>query len=330
MADEAKRDGVDRRSFLKTVAVGAVGVGLAGAGARPLFAQEEEEEPAADRVKNREYGRTKIPGSLIVFGGVPLRPEHLPLLNEAHERGVNVFDVASGYGGGLAETAIGQLNDATGDRESYYILTKASGFRPPSGTGKEVYQALRDHLIASLTRMKTDYVDVLFWPHGASSTEFLKDERMKDAMRKLREEELVRFFGVSSHSNYVEVGEAVIKDGFYDMLMPVANVCTQNPEKVGGFSRPARRGQRGPLDTRKMLELAKEKNVGVIAMKCAQHRFLTANAEDLVNAEFPDDSTWSKHQKLYAYMLGQPGVSSVVVGITSIRHLREALEVGCA
>ena len=37
----------------------------------------------------------------------------------------------------------------------------------------------------------------------------------------------MRHLGTSSHSNYTEVCEAAIKDGFYEVLMPVVNICTE-------------------------------------------------------------------------------------------------------
>ena len=324
----AARDegGFSRRAFLKSVAAGAVGLGLTGAAAKRVFAEEDEEVP--EGMRYRTLGRTGMLVSVVAFGGVPLRPEHGPILLKAHEMGVNLFDVAWGYGGGQAEVAIGNMLETKKvKRDKIFVMTKASGFRPPSGKDA-VYDALRKGVEASLERMKTDYVDVFMWPHGASSAGFLENDDMKKAMMKLRDEKLIRHFGVSTHSNYAAVSEAVIEDEFFDVIMPVVNVCTQKTEKAEKSDQTGSRRQRVPEDTTKMLAMAAEKNVGIVAMKAANGAFLMPNTADLLKPEFPEDAKLSYHQKLYRYILAQEGVNTGVIGITNVPHLQEMIEVG--
>ncbi len=334
MRERTPRKGIDRRDFLKGAAAGAVGIGLSGGAARILLAAEKKKGPAPEMARRR-FGRTGIEGSVIVYGGGGLGPAAVSLLEAAFDNGINVFDVAWGYGRGQAEVAIGKFLEKRKVRDKVILTTKASGFRPPRGTAKEVYQALKKAVEASLERMRTDHVDVLFWPHGASDPRQLENDHVRAALRDLRKAKLIRHFGTSSHTNYVRTCEAAIRSGFYEILMPVANLCTQNPEKaVAGEEAPPRRGRRRrgrkPLDTRDMLKLAKKKDVGIIAMKVANPGFLTSKTDDLLSAAFPGASPLSRHQKLYSWLLGQEGVSAVVVGIRSASHLKEAIAVGRA
>ena len=79
-----------------------------------------------------------------------------------------------------------------------------------------------------------------------------------------------------------------------------------------------------------MLATAKKNKVGLVAMKVANPGYLSEKTDALLAKAFPAASKLSRHQKLYTYMLGQPGVSAVVVGIRSVLHLKEMLEVGAA
>lgn len=319
-----------RRAFLKGAAAGAVGLGLSGGFARRLLAGEEE--PSVEQVKTRVLGRTKVPVSIVAYGGGGLRPAaaHLRLLQTAVDHGLTFIDVAQAYGKGQAETAVGQFLSGSVDREKVFVSTKASHFRRPSGSSKVVYEALEKNVRESLERMQTDYVDLYQWPHGASSTAFLDDGAVREGLEKLKEKGLVRHLGVSSHANHVKVCEAVVKDGFYDVVFLVINVCTQNPDKAGEPTPGRRRRGRPILDTRGLLKAAKRKKVGVMAMKVANSGYLGDGTDDLLAEEFPADSPLSRHQKLYTCALRQDGLHTVVVGIRNALHLKEAIEIGSA
>jgi aryl-alcohol dehydrogenase-like predicted oxidoreductase len=317
---------LDRRDFLKTATAGAVGLSLTGMTARNLLAQEEK----GGAVKKRKLGKTGLMVSVVAFGCGRIVPQHLPILQSAYDNGINLFDTAYGSTGGQSETAIGKLVEAIKDRESFHIVSKASGFSPPNGNAKEVYDAFKKHVTRSLGRMKTEYVDVYYWPHGASSPEQTRKEHCREALLKLKEEGLIRHIGTSSHANYAKVCEAAIKDGYYEVLMPVLNIASQNSDDAGPAAQGRRRRGRSIEDTTTLLKEANKKQIGIVAMKAAQNGFLGQHTDKLLEEAFPKDSKLSRHQKLYTYMLKQEGVCSVVVGIGAAKHLMEALEVARA
>jgi aryl-alcohol dehydrogenase-like predicted oxidoreductase len=312
--ERAVSEELDRRQFLKSATVAAVGLSLA----RGLHAEEDKE---SDLVKRRPLGKTGIQASVIAYGCGGTTPRDLPMLRAAHERGVNLYDTAWGYQNGQSEVAIGEFVKAIKDRESIHIVTKATGFRPPRGSSKQVYEAFKERITAHLRKLQSEYIDVYYWPHGAASKGQTEDKAAREALLKLKQEKLIHHIGTSSHKNYVEVGEAAIASGFYEVYMPVINICTQSGKSASGTRRPVE-------DTRKMLKAAKKKNFGIVGMKVANPGFLGRDADTLLDKEFGGDSNLSRHQKLYRYMLKQEGVNSVVVGIRAAKHLKEAVEVG--
>ncbi|KAG7379572.1 Voltage-gated potassium channel subunit beta-2 [Phytophthora pseudosyringae] len=95
------------------------------------------------------------------------------MMKLAFEHGVNFFDNAEAYGGGLAETNMGAaikkgVAEGTWSREDLVITTKlffgAKGFAVESGPNEQGLS--RKHIVegtkASLKRLDQEYVDVIF------------------------------------------------------------------------------------------------------------------------------------------------------------------------
>lgn len=319
--------GVDRRTFLAGVVATGVGVGLAGT--LPGWRPAEAADAPKDLVKKGTLGRTGLPVSRMVFGAGGLRSEDSRLLQAAFDRGVTTIDTAWGYGNGQSEVAVGGFLKGCKDREKVVVITKASGFRPAGDSTKAVFEDLKVKVEESLKRMNTEYVDVFLCPHGASDPANVRNDRMKEVLTKLKEAKLVRHLGFSSHTNTVSTCTAAIEDGFYDVVLTVINVCTQNAEKAGQLA--GKDGKGRPVeDTRELVKAAQKKNVGLLAMKVANGGYLTPATDDLLAKEFPADSPLSRAQKLYTYGLRQEGVSAVLAGLRSVQHLQEAVAVGSA
>jgi aryl-alcohol dehydrogenase-like predicted oxidoreductase len=97
-------------------------------------------------------------GSWLTYGvGVELDGAKA-CLNRAFELGVNFIDTANVYGRGAAETVLGELL-ADRPRDSYVLATKV--FFPMSDTDRGLSAAqIAKQIDASLTRLRTDYVDL--------------------------------------------------------------------------------------------------------------------------------------------------------------------------
>ncbi len=101
--------------------------------------------------------------SKVVLGTFALSRERLTdafmLLDEWLGLGGNVLDTAQAYGDGEAERVVGEFVEATGCRSDVVILTK--GCHPIGDDSPRVTPgAIHDDLSRSLSRLRTDHVDI--------------------------------------------------------------------------------------------------------------------------------------------------------------------------
>jgi predicted aldo/keto reductase-like oxidoreductase len=213
----------------------------------------------ADRVRKgnmtyRRLGRTDLFLSEIGLGGSPPPPE--PVFRRAIEMGVNYVDTSSVYLNGNSERRIGEI--LKGRRDRFHIASKFHFYRGWGDT--------RDSLIreaeGSLQRLNTDYLDILL-VHNVSSIRVVEHEEVLAAFEKLKKEGKVRYTGVSCHSNPVEVLTSAIRGGRYDMITVAYNAFSETfreeGEEIGDNRKISGIG--------KVLAFAKERGVGVVAMK---------------------------------------------------------------
>jgi aryl-alcohol dehydrogenase-like predicted oxidoreductase len=166
----------------------------------------------------------------------------------------------------------------------------------------------------SLKRLKTDYVDLLMCPHGATSAAEAQIPEVFEAFDKLKQQGKVRFLGVSSHTDPAGVLKAAVESGVYSVAMIAYSFLNRE------FVEP-------------VIEEAYRRDVGVIAMKSA--RAVNApNPEEtkndviperaaLLNQLVPGDMT--PHSKGYRYVLNNPHISAVISGMYDEKMVRENL-----
>jgi aryl-alcohol dehydrogenase-like predicted oxidoreductase len=160
-------------------------------------------------IPRRAFGTTGASVSIIGLGGggaghnpqiqgTPDKPHTVALaeqiIHRALDMGVNLFDTCSGYG--ASEQILGHV---AADRRSEMFLATKNGI--PHASGDQV----RRELDQSLTRLQTDYVD-LVQIHNLQTLEqaeliFAKDHAI-EVYLKAREEGLTRFIGITSHNRY--------------------------------------------------------------------------------------------------------------------------------
>ncbi|MFC9127822.1 aldo/keto reductase family protein [Streptomyces sp. NPDC057099] len=112
----------------------------------------------------------------------------------AFEAGINFFDTANVYGRGAAETAWGEILSAH-PRDSYILATKVWGpmSDDPADRGLSPAQIAKQ-IDASLTRLKTDYVD-LYQAHRFDPSVPIEDTI--EAFQKVVEQGKARYLGFS-------------------------------------------------------------------------------------------------------------------------------------
>lgn len=113
------------------------------------------------------------------------------------ENGINFFDHADIYGGGVCEEKFGDFLKANPSvRENIFIQTKC-GIKPGS------YDFTKEYIIScaenSLRRLKVDYLDFLLLHRPDTLCE---PEKVAEAFDILADSGKVRHFGVSNHNPY--------------------------------------------------------------------------------------------------------------------------------
>ncbi|HTY83034.1 MAG TPA: aldo/keto reductase [Silvibacterium sp.] len=114
------------------------------------------------------------------------------------DRGINLIDTAPIYGHGRAEELIGKALRRHGNREKFYIATKAGLEWNDRGVfANSTPESLRREFEASLRRLDTDYVDLyqIHWPDTK-----LPVERAAEVLLDLYEQKKIRAIGVSNFS----------------------------------------------------------------------------------------------------------------------------------
>ncbi|MGA9581118.1 MAG: aldo/keto reductase family protein [Allosphingosinicella sp.] len=97
-------------------------------------------------------------GSWLTFGVGVERDRAASVVDESFGLGINFIDTANIYGRGAAETFLGEVLGGR-PRDSYVLATKL--FFPMSETDRGLSRAqVEKQLDASLSRLKTDYVDL--------------------------------------------------------------------------------------------------------------------------------------------------------------------------
>ena len=194
-------------------------------------------------VMKRKLGRHDEYLSVLGFGGIVIDKEEQSIANEAvakaFERGINYFDVAPTYG-----NAEDKLGPALKPYRKYSFLACKTQERSRAGAEKELNN--------SLAKLKTDYFD-LYQLHAITSVEDVEKAFGPDGAMELfikaKQDGKIRYLGFSAHSEEAAL-LAMDKFDFDTILFPINFVCWYE----GNF---------GP----RVVEKAKEKNMGILALK---------------------------------------------------------------
>ncbi|MCP5057148.1 MAG: hypothetical protein GY937_10540 [bacterium] len=245
---------IDRRELLRRGTALASGLGM-GAAFTPLAAVAAPAPQPAIR-RTVRLGRTGLEISDIGFGSSRLAGDEA-LVGRALDRGVTFFDTAESYKGGEAERTLGRA--LAGDRDRIVLTSKVQDGR--SDTRDE----LMSHLEGSLERLATDRVDIYF-QHAVNDVRRLENEEWLEFATRAKQQGKIRFTGLSGHGGrLVECIDRALDTDHVDVVLVGYNFG-QDPafyeRFIGRFDFVARQP-----DLPRVLARAKEKKVGVVAMK---------------------------------------------------------------
>jgi aryl-alcohol dehydrogenase-like predicted oxidoreductase len=251
------------------------------------------------------------------------------------DRGVNFIDTANVYSGGVSEEILGEAIKNRRDR--VLIATKA---RMPMGSGPNDAGLSRHHLIAeceaSLRRMQTDYID-LYQVHEWDGQTPL--EETLEALDTLVKSGKVRYVGVSNYAGWQLMKALGVadrhgyqrfvtqqinyslqsRDAEYE-LVPLAvdqgvGILVWSPLAGGLLSGKFRRGGKGLEESRALSDWAEP--------PVRDTEQLLDTIEVLV--EIGDGHGVSAAQVALAWLLGRPGVVSLIIGARSDEQLEDNL-----
>ena len=288
----------------------------------------------------KKMGRTGLKISEItlgtmIFGQQVDEDESLKIMDLAFEKGINSFDTADGYAGGRSEEIVGKA--LKNKRHSVVLASKVASKQGPglndSGLSREhILQAVEN----SLRRLGTDYLDIYYAHHPDPTTPIDETLRAFDSLvqqgkvryaacSNYRAGQLVRGLAVSEQRNLARfdciqtVYNLITRDIETELLPTCADegvgVVVYNPLAAGLLTGKHKATEPPPPDTRfGQNPMYLERYWSPVNFTVVEHLKQIALANNRKPAQFA-----------LAWVLGNPGIASAIVGASSAAQLAENL-----
>ena len=189
------------------------------------------------QVTQLSYGAMEVRGARIWGGRHVEEGQAEAILNAVLDSGINFIDTANCYGG--SEEFIGKYISKR--RGEFFLATKCgcqqvhkdetSDDTPHVWTRDNLFRGLHE----SLTRMKTDYVDIIQLHNP--SPEQIEEDNLIAALTEMKQEGKVRWIGCSSTHPHIET---YIKMGIFDTYQIPYSALERQHEDV--ITKAARAG----------------------------------------------------------------------------------------
>jgi aryl-alcohol dehydrogenase-like predicted oxidoreductase len=299
-------------------------------------------------MKHREFGRTGIKVSEVIFGGgnvggILIHKDDATkreAIRRAIAGGINWIDTAAQYGNGKSEEALGWLlSEAEG---APYLSTK---FGLDVENLKDIPAQIEASLMASLARLKRSSVDLLQLhnrigarPGGRVMTveQILGANGVADGLERLREKGLIRHMGITALGEVASVCEVIRTKRFdsaqvyYNLLNPSAGRSMPEAwtgQNLGGIIEACRTNGVAVMAIRIFAS-------GVIATdeRTGRESVVTTDtslagderkSKAVFDAIGTDEGT--RAQVALRFVLANPDVSAAVIGSAELQHIDEAL-----
>ena len=309
-------------------------------------------------MKYRTLGRTGTSVSEVGFGGAGIGhvwgsttdEECIRSVRIALDLGINFFDTSPMYGVGKSEENLGK--GLAGRRDQAIIATKVRLQNEDDRASHEnMAAAVRHSVEQSLTRLGTDYVDVLQVHHqvGAQRGQYmaavgpppryallLNHEdclSLGNAMREVVQEGKVRFIGITAWDGDPAAIKKIIASGVFDTAQILYNLLNRTAvgDPPSGFD---------DVDQGQSLPLAQASNVGVIGIRS---HAAGALVDHLDREAAPDSEVARDHrragniwpllsgqystlsQAALRFCLDNPSIATVAPGFKSAAEMEEAV-----
>ena len=270
-------------------------VQIGSAGTAGLLLDSQARAVAAPPMPERPLGLTGHNVRLFSLGGMITleqpgkHDEAIAIINRAIDLGVNYLDTASVYGKGTSQTHVGEVMKTR--RKEVFLATKTID-RTRDGALKQLEESLR--------QLQTDRID-LWQLHNITKIEELDQIFGKDgaieAMKKARDEKMVRFLGITGHFDPDVLIEGLNRFNFDAILMAL------NAADIHMLS-----------FQEKLLPMAVQRKMAIIAMKVPGRGLI-----------FRQGGITTMKQAM-SYVLSKP-VSTLIVGIENVKQVEENVQI---
>ena len=254
-----------------------------------------------------------------------------PLIRQAIEAGINFFDTANVYSLGSSEEITGRALKDFAKRDEIVLATKVHGVmrEGPNGRGLS-RKAIMTEIDHSLTRLGTDYVDLYQIHRWDRRTPI---EETMEALHDVVKAGKARYIGASSMYAWQFAKAQHVAE---------ANGWTKFVSMQNHYNLIYRE------EEREMLPLCLDQGVGVIPWSPLARGRLTRDWDTTTarsetdefgqNLYLPEDQQVHEQvaevasargipraQVAMAWLLGRPGVTAPIVGVTRASHLDDAV-----
>jgi predicted aldo/keto reductase-like oxidoreductase len=292
---------ITRREFLEKagIVVGGLTIGGLAACGKKNITQLETVGSESTAIPRQILGRTNVRVSRLALGMGPLgismeKPAVVEkLVNEIIDMGVNYIDVAPNYGNG--EEKLGPIMQAR--RSEVFLATKVE---------EESKEGALRQLKESLAKMQTNYLDLVHLHNigGMDLKKVLGEDGALQGLKEAKKSGLIRFIGISGHERPMKFIEP-LETNEIDVVMCALNFVDKHTYDFES----------------KVLPVAMEKNVGVVAMK------VLGGAVGM-KYDQPTPALMPKEHYTNAirYSLNLPGVTTINIGMGNRDEILQAVE----
>jgi predicted aldo/keto reductase-like oxidoreductase len=267
--------GLQRREFLKSGLLAAVGSAALGSGMVSASHVEKTAIQAGGTIPTKPFGKTGQTLPILGMGGSAMvqrfiaayglkllsMEQRIAMVRHAYDQGIRYFDTARVYG--ESESIMGQA--LKGVRDQVFLATKVAVTDPSQ---------VQKSLDTSLEQLRTNSVDLVqIHSPAIESVGFEKSMKLHAELVKLRDQKMLRFIGLTTHVAFETVHKMICTGGFDQVLLA-----------YGYF----RKGMDTLLSHRNLeyralcLAKANELNMAIVAMKIMGASILSHNAKNLV------------------------------------------------
>ncbi len=235
----------------------------------------------------RPLGATGVTVPLVGYGTAPLgkkgvtRDYAVRCINQAIDLGITYLDTSPDYG---SEPHVGEVMRSR--RGDVFLATKVNK-RTRDGALKELEE--------SLGRLQTDHVE-LIQVHAVNAWADLEQALAADGvvagLEEARQQGMARIIGITGHARPELLANAISRYPF-ETVLTAAGMADRLVTSPDTFLLPA----------------ARERNIGVIAMKVLGH------------------GAFKSRELALRYALGLPGVSLAIVGLDSPEQVDEIVRI---